>query len=379
MNATRIGVIARLELTQRIRSVAWFVLLAVFALLLLGVTLLSFQAVSPSLDGDDTAGANVFSLIVYFVLLLVVLVSPTLSGNAINGDRDAATLAPVQVTLATTGDILVGKLLAAWVTGLAFLAVAVPFLVIATAAGGVPLDVLLVSLLVLVVEVGVVAAVGVGLSGILARPLFSVAVTYLTVAALVLGTVIAFGLSASASRTEVESRSRVLEPVMSTPRPTVAPECMTADPGQTEPLPQCTGSGAVSEPQYECGEWSTQRYETTRTDHVWWMLAANPFVILADATPARFVNGEPRDVFGSVKVFVRQAQLSPEAAAEWDGCDVSASGVPNTSSEQRIEGTVPSWFVGLAVQVLLAGLLMWRAAARTKTPAKRLPPGTRIA
>ena len=73
----------------------------------------------------------------FFVLLLAVLVSPTLSGNAVNGDRDAATLAPVQVTLATTGEILLAKFLAAWITGLAFVAVAVPFLLWATVAGGV--------------------------------------------------------------------------------------------------------------------------------------------------------------------------------------------------------------------------------------------------
>ena len=47
-------------------------------------------------------GGAIYSTIVYITFLLVVLVSPTLSGNAINGGRDAATLAPVQVTLATT-------------------------------------------------------------------------------------------------------------------------------------------------------------------------------------------------------------------------------------------------------------------------------------
>lgn len=378
MNAARIGVIARLELTQRVRSVAWYVLLGVFAVLLVAVTALSFGATG--MASGDTAGATVFSIVVYFVLLLVVLVSPTLSGNAINGDRDAATLAPVQVTLATTGDILVGKLLAAWVTGLAFLAVAVPFLVLATVSGGVSIAVLLVSLVVLVVEVGVVAAIGVGLSGILARPLFSVAVTYLTVAALVLGTPIAFGLATAASYTTVESRSRNLEPVYPTDVPTVAPECMTAAPGQTEPLPQCTGSGSgFIEPQYVCGEWTTSEYRTTRSDHVWWLLAANPFIVLADATPSRFVDGEPRDMFGSLKVFIRSAQLSPEAASEYDGCATQSGSFGYTPSEERIEGTTPSWFVGLAVQIALAALLLWRAAVRTRTPAKRMPPGTRIA
>ena len=111
MNAQRLGTIVRLELTQRTRSVAWYVLLGVFAVLLVIVTSLSFMAFSWS---GQERGSAIYSTIVYITLLLVVLVSPTLSGNSINGDRDAATLAPVQVTLATTADILIGKFLAAY-------------------------------------------------------------------------------------------------------------------------------------------------------------------------------------------------------------------------------------------------------------------------
>ncbi|WP_258567106.1 ABC transporter permease [Microbacterium sp. Se5.02b] len=113
MSAANIGIIARLELTQRLRSVGWYVLLGVFALVLLGVTGLAFAVYS----WGDFVGAGVYSIVVNIVLLLVVLVSPTLSGNAINGDRDAATLAAIQVTAASTGDIMLGKLLAAVATG----------------------------------------------------------------------------------------------------------------------------------------------------------------------------------------------------------------------------------------------------------------------
>ena len=91
--------IAALELRQRVRSLAWYVLLGIFAVLLIIVTVLASAAFITS--PDQLRGA--YSVVVYFVLLLVVLVTPALSGNAINGDRDAATLAPVQVTLVTTG------------------------------------------------------------------------------------------------------------------------------------------------------------------------------------------------------------------------------------------------------------------------------------
>lgn len=375
MNAQRIATVIRLELTQRVRSVAWYVLLGVFGLILLIVTGLTFLAVPR--DDFDQAGTVTYSIIVYFVLLLVVLVSPTLSGNAINGDRDAATLAPVQVTLATTGDIIAGKFLAAWVTGLAFLVVSVPFLVFAALVGGVRADVLLVSLVILVVEVGVVAGLGVALSGILARPLFSVAVTYLTVAALVVGTPIAFFLVGSAFPSEIETRQRYLMPVTDAPGQ-VPEECLTAPPGATEPPPQCVGL-EVEEPEFECGPWESFTYSTPRFDRVWWLLAANPFVILGDATPTEFRDGYPVDAFGGVKVTVRSAQIPPEPVQEYDGCETAGGEQDFPTSEEQIEGTVPSWFVGLAVQLALVALLLWRAAVRTHTPSRRLPPGTRIA
>ena len=340
MNAARIITIARLELTQRLRSVGWYVMLGVFAVLLLGITGLAFAVFS----GQETWGSGVYSVVVNFVLLLVVLVSPALSGNAINGDRDAATLAPVQVTMASTGDIMFGKLLAAIATGGAFLLVAVPFLLVAMLAGGVTPGMLLVSIAVLAAEIIIVAALGVGLSGLLARPLFSVAATYLVVAALVVGTLIAFGLGGAAVRTEATGYSRPWDEAKNT---------------------------------FDCDRWDEYTYEVPRYDYVWGFLAANPFVVLADATPTAFNDeGYPVDLFGQVKVGVRMAQLAPESQ-RWDDCAPTQDAWP--TPEELVEGTVPSWFVGLGIQVVLAGGLFAGAWARTRTPARRLPPGTRIA
>ncbi|MCR2814077.1 ABC transporter permease [Microbacterium sp. zg.Y1084] len=344
MNVRRIRTLVRLELIQRMRSVAWYVLLGVFTLLLIGVTALSFLAWS----GSGDRGAGVYSTVVLVTLLLTLLVSPTLSGNSINGDRDAATLAPVQVTLATTGEILVGRFLAAWATGLAFAVVAVPFLVIATLAGGVNPVTVLVSLLILVIEIGVVAAIGTALSGILARPLFSVATTYLVVAALVIGTPIAVALVSFSVRSEVVSSYRVVVDY--------------TDTGVT-----CSD------------DWETTTYEIPRPDTVWWLLAANPFVVLADAIPLQYDrNGWPPDLFGALKLAVRSIQQPPELERTYDEC-APAVGDEQTSGRDIVEGTVPSWFVGLGVQVVLAGALMAWAYRRTRTPARALPRGTRIA
>lgn len=364
MNFSRLWTIARLELLQRVRTVSWYVLLAIFGLLLLGVTLLAFVAYG----GWGTGGAGVYSVVVYVTLLLALLVSPTLSGNSINGDRDAATLAPVQVTLATTGEILFGKFLAAWITGLAFALVAAPFLIVATFAGGVDPWSVIVSLVVLVVEIGVVAAIGVALSGILARPLFSVAVTYLVIAALAVGSVIGFGLIGSAAGSEAVSTSRY-----------AAYDAM-GNPECKDGSRDCYGDVD----NMICEDWQTSTYRVPRFDRVWWMLAANPFVILADATPTGYDSrGNPDDVFGWLKYSVRGAQLTPPLESVYDECDpdylYGNGSTDYPRPQQVIAETVPSWFVGIGVQVLLAGLLLWWAWARTRTPARTLPPGTRIA
>ncbi len=347
MNPSRLWTIVTLELTQRVRSVAWYVLLGVFAAVLVGVTALSFLAFSGFGGWGNGAGSAIYSVIVYVVLLLVVLVSPTLAGNSVNGDREQATLAPVQVTLATTGEILVGKLLAAWISGLAFVAVAVPFLIVATIAGGVTPAGLLVPLAVLIAEIGVFSAIGVGLSALIARPLFSIAATYLVVAAFVIGTLIVFGLGGGATRSETTTHSRYVE---------------------------YTGDGR----ELGCTDWETQTNEVPRFDRVWWVLAANPFVIVADATPTTYDrNGYPIDLFGQIASAVRYAQIPPETDTWWDGCLTTTP--DSDSTREATEGLAPSWFVGLAIQLVVAGGLLWGGWARTRTPARTLPPGTRVA
>ncbi|WHE35636.1 ABC transporter permease [Microbacterium sp. BDGP8] len=363
MSVARLWTVARLELLQRVRTVSWYVLLGIFAVLLIGVTALSFLAFGGGIAEGDQRGAGIYSTIVIITLLLVVLVSPTLSGNSVNGDRDAATLAPVQVTLARTSEILLGKVLAAWVTGLAFAAVAAPFLVIATLAGGVDPVVVVVSLVVLVIEIGIIAAIGVGLSGLIARPLFSVAATYLVVSALVFGTLIAFGLGATAFSSEATATYRPAQY-----NADGSPQCIDgADDCWNDPA------------RMVCGEPETSTYTVPRFDRVWWVLAANPFVILADATPAEYDRfGYPVDLFGQIASGVRQAQVAPDLETGYDECRPAADGAVPTAAEIR-ERTAPSWFVGLAGQIVVAGLLVAGAWSRTRTPARALPPGTRIA
>lgn len=361
MNPHRLRTIIGIELRQRVRSVGWYVLLGIFAAILLGIMVLSLAAFSLWSGGNEWF----FSLVIMLVLLLVLLVSPTLSGSAVNGDRDGATLAPVQVTLATTTEIVIGKFLAAWISGLAFLVVAVPFLIVSTFAGALNPGVIVSSLGILILEVGIVAAIGVGFSAVVARPIFSVASTYLVVAALTIGTLLAFGLGGAALRTPQVTVSRDVD------WNAVPTGC---DPGAPSP-----GAGCPTYDELECVE-SRSYGETPRFDRVWWLLAANPFVILADATPPTYRDGYPSDLFSQIAAGVRLAQIEPDPAPRYDGCaDPAGNAYDYPTTEEQLAGTAPSWFVGLLLQAVVAGGLLWWGISRTRTPAKRLPPGTRIA
>ncbi len=350
--------IVTLDLRQRVRGVAWYVLLGVFVLLVTIVTVLTVIAS----NAWDSGGGAVFSVVVFFVLLLGTLVSPALSGNAINGERDAGTLATTQVTLITTAQLVIGKWLAAWLTALAFLAASVPFLLFGVVLGQVSAATIVISVLVLAIELGVIAAIGVGLSGLLTRPLFSVVVTYLVVAALSVGTLIAFGLGGASIQSTVNQT-------------TIAVDYQALD---EDGLPPNGG-------EVPCLGPTEYQYQTPRFDTVWGFLAANPYVVVADASPITFdANGQPRDLFGWIAVGVRQAQHAPDLEPVYDECasfkpDGSWEDPAYQTAQEVYDDSVPSWFVGLAIHVLLAaGALAW-AWRRSEVPARRLPTGSRIA
>jgi ABC-2 type transport system permease protein len=330
-----IGTITSIELRQRVRGVAWYVLLGVFAFLVLIMSIVLTWAVNAS--GGHGTGGWLYSLVVYFVLLLATLVAPALGGNAINGDRESGTLATTQVTLVTTPQLVVGKFLAAWISSLAFLVVAIPFLLWACVLGGVPPLTIVVSLLVLAAELAVVSALGVGLSGLLRRPLFSIVVTYLLVALLSVGTLIGFAIAGSVMTETVRYHS-----------------------GEQGP------DGA-------CVVGSTYTTQVPHFDRVWWVLAANPYVILADAVPTELRGTQyPADLFGIIKVAERSAQIPPGSLG--DGC-----GGQTRTAAQIVDQTVPGWAVGLLIHVALGAGALVGAGFAVRAPAGRLGAGSRIA
>lgn len=349
-----VGTVAVQEFRLRIRAgrwrwllVAWFAVLAVFTVLLR-------LALTAAGENDRPLGTPMYGTLMLLVLGMGLLIVPALTAQSVNGDRERGTLATLQVTLLRPAEIAVGKLVAAWGTALVFLVLTVPLVAWTMIEGGVPLGRVVVTTLVMALLLGVVCAIAQALSALLARSTTSAVLSYLVVFALTVGTLIAFGLAVSMTTEQV---TRTVQVPVGDPY----------EPGQRQP----------SEPELE-----EQTFEVsqTRPDRVWWLLAPNPFVVLADAAPTLTrrvdpvtgrIEWEPLDPLGEIGRESRQLRNPPtNAGLSYEPLD-ELSPPPSQSR--------PVWPYGLAFNVLLGAAALAVTTWSLRTPSRNLPRGIRVA
>ncbi|MEV0891987.1 ABC transporter permease subunit [Promicromonospora sp. NPDC050262] len=347
-----------LELRQRVRStrwktalIVWFVVVGVITMLTTG----AFAIISGDQSSDESFGGMVYSIVVGFVLFLGLLVAPTLSSGAINGDRNAGTLATLQVTLLSPAEIVLGKLAAAWIAALAFLVASIPFLVWALVGGGVSWLALLTTVLMLALVLGVVCAIGLGFSAVVSKTSGSAVLTYLTVGGITAVLPIMFGLLVPATTTTENIRVWDVEPGY-TWEETTAPEC----------------------------EWQTHEVDVWHSERTWWLLAPNPFVVVADAQP---LNGDPEalsedgNMLAVLQYGVRYARTGDDGPQDWcSGYVMDGDTVQAESPVEPVEVTdqlVWPWGLGFDLLLGAAGVIV--AVNRLRVPTAQLPQGTRVA
>lgn len=339
MSPHGIATVARQEFRLRIRTGKWRWLLLAWLGVVTGITALLYNGAQNT--GRDDIGALMYGGLTLFVLALAALVAPALAAQSVNGDRERGVLATLQVTMLTAGDIAVGKLVAAWGTALVFLAITIPDIAWCVSAGGVQGSRVVVVTAVVGLLLGIICAIALALSAVLRRTTTSGVLAYLSVFTLSVGTLILFGLGSAATAEKVQ-------------QPITNYVCTPNDDGTGE----------------DCREQDTgQTYETTqwRTDRTWWILAPNPFVILADAAPQTQKQRQPGslDPLGQMSKSVRELRLGPDQRNTF-------------GPDERPRGGVV-WPWGLGFDLALAGGALWLTTRRLSTPVRRLAKGARIA
>jgi ABC-2 type transport system permease protein len=305
--------------------IGWVIVLAVFTMLLD----LAFTKGS-AYDPRNLRGVPLFGTLMLFVLACILVITPALTSQAINGDRERGTLATLQATKLRPIQIALGKLVAAWGVGLVMLACTVPFILYAMARGGIELQRVAALYGVVVLLIGVVCAISQALSAMLARSITSALLSYITVFALSVGTLIAFALLGTIVTTQ-----RLIDPQ--------------------------TGSGSYV-------------VEDSRTDLVWPVLAPNPFVVLIDSAPrvpprvlesGDVVRIEDYDPLSALSRSIRTVRLPPNSRYI-------------TDDNQIVQGD-PVWPWGLGFDLLFGVGCVAITTRRLRAPARRLAAGVRIA
>ncbi|MGW5414351.1 ABC transporter permease [Actinomadura geliboluensis] len=323
MTARGIGLVARQEIRTRLRTGRWKALLAAWFLTVNGLGLLFRLALEAGGgSSDDRPGVPMFGGVLLGVLVLTLLVTPALSGQSINGDRERGTLATLQVTRLTPGEIALGKLAAAWGTGLAALLLTLPVLLLPVAEGVIsPLRAQAV-LSVTASLIGVVCAISQAWSAVLARSITSVLMSYITVFVLLAGTPLLYSIAL-----------------------------------------QFTGEHRTT--PYD-------GYTVEHSERVWWLLSPNPVVVLADAAPRL---PERRIVVGD-QVFSRPPSADPLGELSRSVRDTRKGKGPHRHDPDA-EAAVWPW--GLAFDLALAAGAVALTTARLRTPLFRVPRGVRVA
>lgn len=353
-----IWTVANLELRQRVRSVRWYVAIGVWFVVLLGMSLL-VVAVS-TLYGDGTlrslriAGAIVFSTSVMLLVFANLLISPALASGAINGDRTAGTLATLQSTLLSPLEIVLGKILAGWLTGLAFLVAALPSILPSAVMAGVGPFYLLRVLVTIAMITLLITMIGVGLSSVAGRQLGSVVLTYL----LVLGTTVILPMVYVVSL-----------PLMFTEREVTT---HTMDYETADGDGNYSGTG-------QCVE-RTEKRTVPRTDLLLPLVYVNPFVIVADQAPLLTEDwgsdsDQEVDALRLISYSVRWL-AHPLHPSHFVSCTADAPGYPTDIKQPLM---LPVWPWGAALYMLAGGGSVAVATWRVRTPMRHVGRGTRIA
>jgi len=407
--------IVELELRQRARSRRWVVALTVWFIVLGGLTTLCLTSIASTADWPDTdTGPLAFGSITLLVLGMGMLIAPAFTATSINNDRTSGTLATLQATPLTPAEIVVGKLLAAWCAAAVFLVTALPFIVWTMLLGTISVWQVIVCFLVVLTEVAVVCAVGMGCSALFNRVAISTVAAYFVVACLCL-----FSLIVPALATPLLENDTPTYRVYGLPPAAQQQWDLTReqwyDEGQRGPLvapvDQCTWYDARTTDGFYYDGYSYNYYGSeAHTERVWWMVLANPFVVVADSAPlpplgysdlAEYVDNTD-DPLAAIRLDVRQAAQGPDLRR--DRCinlyqemgydinrdpDTGASTAwrPGQSEPEYISPIKPKvtavgkpvWPWGLGANLALAGFSIWLAVRRLAVPYKTLTPGTRVA
>lgn len=187
------------ELRGRMRDRRTFILLTIyltaisgFVGLAYGVMVLNMTNTSMTPDTRQTLGKVIFGVGVLIELMLISFIGPGLTAGAITSEREHRTLDLLKTTLLTTRELVLGKLGSSIVYLFLLIFTVLPIQSMAFIIGGVGMEEVIISSIMLVVTAIFFSSLGIFFSSILKRTLAATVTAYGSILLSVLGIVFFF-------------------------------------------------------------------------------------------------------------------------------------------------------------------------------------------
>ena len=181
------------ELRSRMRGGRAFFLITLYVIMLsLGVSLIYFGFRAANSNNftsniNQSLGKATFGMIVGLELMMVCFIAPALTAGAISTERERQTFDLLRTTLLPARSLVTGKLTSALFFLVLLLVVGLPLQSMAYLFGGVALEEVIISFLMLIVTAGAFSAIGLYISSRMKSTLPSTVVSYIATILIVFG------------------------------------------------------------------------------------------------------------------------------------------------------------------------------------------------
>ncbi len=185
--------VIRKEMRGAMRGIRPTVLLTIYLSLMSGFVGLIYIAFASSNDVttttniSQTIGKAVFFTVVGLEMLMVCFLAPALSAGAISAERERQTYDLLRTTLLPTRSLVIGKLNAAILFLFVLLVVGFPLQAMAYFFGGVSMEEVLISFLMLGISTVIFCVIGLIISSLLKTTLAATVVSYIVTIMLLFG------------------------------------------------------------------------------------------------------------------------------------------------------------------------------------------------
>lgn len=361
--AVRVNPVLGRELRERMRRNRSAVVILLFLAVLSAVAVLAYTGYrdggssgEPPVTRLEEIGRGTFGVVLLTMVLLVLFLVPGSTAGSIAGERERQTLVSLQMTTMRPFSVLWGKVTSSLAFTTLLLVAALPVLSVTYLIGGVKVSEILVGLASVLVLALLMACVGVACSAFTKRASTGILLCYGLIVLLTVGSTVAFGIAALRDQT---SGPRDISPLYLVPNPVVDVAFAVGQPGSaaTSPFDWIRSSldPSIDEILVEAA-----------TDQFGFG-AFGAFGVDADALldDAPMMFGIEREIIEDL----RTGELTRAELRRFE--EATGLDIPRATERELFDRStsIPMWAQGLAFQVALAALLLWRASRRIRVPA----------